>query len=118
MKVNLKQPLVGIFGEIKNPFDPRKQNDPLTLGELIKRVLVTEKVLKDDRSGFDVINKKDEVQKFDDFKLGMRITDKEETQLSHDEVTRILELGKNFLETDMFGALKLILTTDNKNNTE
>jgi len=109
MKINLEQKVKGLHGVIKNDFDVTKKDTDLILKDLLILVLTTEKILNDDRSGFKVVNDKSDIEKFDDYKLGMQITDKKETDLTHDQIETILKRA-NFLETNTFGALKMILT--------
>ena len=71
-------------------------------------VIATERTMKDDRTGFQVVNEKTDEEKFSDFKLGMKFSDEGEVELSFDEVSRILKLAHH-LETEIYGALKFAL---------
>lgn len=108
MKFDLNQIVYGITGPLKNFIDPEKKSEDLKLKDLFIHVIITEKVLKDDRTGFVTVNPKTDDEKFSDFKLGLKMQG-DSVVLDLTDVNRILKLA-GFLNTNIYGALKKIIS--------
>lgn len=107
MKINTEKELKDLFGNpLKNNFNPHKKDKNLTLGDLIIFVLTTESFVNPERTGYKEINKKEGSEKFDDYKLALKMNG--ECDLDKDEVTRIKKLS-HFLDTELYGLLHMEL---------
>jgi hypothetical protein len=103
MIINAEKELKGLDGSIlKNPFNPNKKDQPLTLGALIIHVLTVESYINAERSGYKEVNKKEGSEKFEDYQLALKV--KGECDLDKDDVTRIKKLS-HFLDTELYGIL-------------
>lgn len=82
-----------------------EQDVSLTLRRLILRVLKTEKIVNDSRTGFVTVNDKSEEQKLSDFSIGMKVAQADKgVELKPEEKKRIIDLA-HYLETEIYGAL-------------
>lgn len=103
MKINTEKELKDLFGNpLKNNFNPHKKDKNLTLGDLIIFVLTTESAINPERNAYREVNKKEGTEKFDDYKLALKIQG--ECDLDKDDVTRIKKLS-HFLDTELYGIL-------------
>jgi len=103
MTINSDKILRNLYGDIiKNTFNPNKKELPITLGDLIIFVLTTESAINPERNAFREVNKKEGPEKFDDYKLGLKIQG--ECDLDKDDIIRIKKLS-HFLDTELYGIL-------------
>ena len=107
MKIDLNKIPNDLSGDsFKNTYQgASKQNKPMTVRDMLVVALTVERLSYDMR-GSVVVNEKADTEKFEDFKLAMRISDMKQVDIDLDsgEITRIKKLA-HFYPTEMYGTL-------------